>query len=45
MLMLVISLICLGIFFISIAKNNDTTMPTALIGLVGAILFLICIKA
>ena len=45
MLMLIISLICLGIISISIVKNNDATTSAVILGFIGAALLFIFIRA
>lgn len=44
MLILIISLICLGIMSISIVKNNDATTSAIIFGFIGAILFFIYMR-
>lgn len=45
MLMLIISLICLGIMCVSIVKNNDATTSAIILGLIGAALLFIFTRA
>ena len=45
MLMLIISLICLGIMSIIIVKNNDAITSAIILGFIGAALFFIFMRA